>query len=164
MELNKNNKHVIDAVFILMLMMLFIMSSLAVIAIGASIYQKNVAKMQDNYSHRIVHAYVTEKIRQSDNRGRVFVDTIFEQNALILQDEINGTLYNTYIYDYNGYLMELFARADLSVLYPESGQKITPVNSFDINEISDNLLMASFILEDGRDETVYISKRTTDER
>lgn len=164
MELDKKNKHVIDALFIMMLMMLFIMSSLAVITMGAGIYQKNVAKMQDNYSNRIVHAYVTEKIRQADNRGRVFVDTFFDQNTLILQSEINGTLYNTYIYDYDGYLMELFARADLSELYPESGQKIILVSFFDISEVSDNLLLASFILENGKDESVYISKRSTDER
>ncbi len=163
METENKNKHIIDTVFILCLMFLFILSGLSVITIGASIYKKNVDTMSANYSKRIACAYITEKIRQSDNKGMIHVESIFDQNTLVLQEEINGQLYNTYIYDYDGYLMELFASADLKELYPQSGQKILEITSFEINEISDNLLSAEIIINEGDSESVYIAKRSTDQ-
>ncbi len=122
--------HTIDTVFVICLLLLFVLSSLSVIAIGASIYKKNVAAMADNSSHRIACAYITEKVRQSDNEGNVYVKEIFGENALVLSKDIDGVTYNTYIYDYDGNLMELFARADLDNFYPQSGQKIPKIGSF----------------------------------
>ncbi len=160
MELNKNKHHMIDSVFVICLMLLFVLSALSVIAIGASIYKKNVALMADNNSHRIACAYVTEKIRQSDNKGAVYVKEIFGENALVMSEEINGTLYNTYIYDYEGNLCELYARDDLGTFYPQSGQKILQVASFEIKEISDRLISISIVLEDGSSDNLYIAKRS----
>ena len=159
MKLSKKS-HVIDAVFILCLMFLFVLSALAVITIGANIYKKNVSAMSDNYSHRIASAYVTEKVRQADNQGRVYVKDLFDQHALVLQDEIDGVLYNTYIYSYDGYLMELYARADLKDIYPQSGQKILEITSFNVDYVSDSLLSVNLILKDGEDESMFIAKRS----
>lgn len=159
MKLSKKS-HVIDAVFILCLMFLFVLSALSVITIGANIYKKNVSAMSHNYSHRIACAYVTEKVRQADNQGRVYVVDIFDQNALVLQDEIDGVLYNTYIYSYGGYLMELYARADLKDIYPQSGQKILEITSFNVDYVSDSLLSVDLILKDGEDESMFIARRS----
>ena len=35
-----------------------------------------------------------------------------------MSKEVNGELYNTYIYDFDGELMELMARDDLNMIYP----------------------------------------------
>ena len=67
----KKDKHVIDSVFVICLMLLFVLCALSVIAIGASIYQKNVSAMASNNSHRIASAYITEKVRQADIDGTV---------------------------------------------------------------------------------------------
>ncbi len=160
MELRDKNRHVIDAVFILCLMLLFIISAFAVIIIGAGIYKRNVNTMAENYSQRIACAYITEKVRQSDNMGMIYVDNLFDQNTLVMQEEVDGQLYNTYIYDYNGYLMELYANADLKELYPQSGQKIIEVISFDIKDISDNLMNVEIVINEGDFETIYIAKRS----
>jgi hypothetical protein len=141
-------------------MFLFVLSALAVITIGANIYKKNVSAMSDNYSHRIASAYVTEKVRQADNQGRVYVEDLFDQHALVLQDEIDGVLYNTYIYSYDGYLMELYARADLKDIYPQSGQKILEITSFNVDYVSDSLLSVNLILKDGDDESMFIARRS----
>ena len=163
MELESRNHHIIDIVFILCLMFLFVLSSLCVITIGANIYKKNVSAMSHNYNHRAACAYITEKVRQTDINGAIFVDNIFDQNTLVLQNEVNGVLYNTYIYDYNGYLMELYARADLENFYPQSGQKILEINSFDISEVSDSLFFAELVVDGGEKESMYIAKRSTAE-
>jgi hypothetical protein len=154
------NKHIIDSVFVICLMLLFVLSALSVIAIGAAIYKKNVSSMSTNDSHRIASSYITEKVRQGDEYGQIHVEEIFGENALVLTKELNGTLYNTYIYDYNGHLMELFARDDLGQFYPQSGQKILEVSSFDIEQVSDTLLNVTIVLKDGTVDFLYIAKRS----
>ena len=98
MDPNTNKRHIIDAVFVICLLLLFLISALTVIAIGASIYKKNVAQTSENYAQRVSTAYVTEKIRQSDANGSIFTRELFGTNVLVLQQEIDGSLYNTYIY------------------------------------------------------------------
>ncbi len=161
MELRSKSHHIIDAVFILCLMFLFVLSALSLITLGAGIYKKNVSAMAHNYNQRTACAYITEKVRQSDNNGAIHVENIFSQNTLVLQENIDGVTYNTYIYDYDGYLMELYARADLKTFYPQSGQKILEINSFDIEEISDSLLFVDMVVDGGERESMYIAKRST---
>ncbi|MBQ7425399.1 MAG: DUF4860 domain-containing protein [Lachnospiraceae bacterium] len=160
MELDKKSSHTIDAVFVIALLLLFMLSALSVIAIGASIYKKNVEKMSENSSHRIACAYLTEKVRQADENGAIDVERIFGENALVFSEDINGVTYKTYIYDFDGNLMELYARDDMGVFYPRSGQKITPVVSFDIQKVSDNMFDVLFILPDGNEERLFVTKRS----
>ncbi|MBQ3796325.1 MAG: DUF4860 domain-containing protein [Butyrivibrio sp.] len=159
----KSGKHIIDGVFVICLMLLFLISALTVIAIGASIYKKNVETTGENYSQRVSFAYVTEKVRQADQKGLVFVDQRFGENALILQQKVGETLYDTIIYDYEGYLCELFVRDDLGTVYPNSGQKILQVGSFDIEEITDGLLSATITDKDGCVDSVYIAVKSRNE-
>lgn len=157
---NTRNDHVIDGVFVVSLLLMFVISALSVIAIGASIYKKNVSLMSDNYSHRIASAYITEKVRQSDIYGAVYVRNMFGENVLVMKQDIGGTLYDTYIYEYDGYLMELFARDDLKDFYPQSGQKILKISGLDINEASASIISVKISLENGIDESLYIAKRS----
>ncbi|WP_022769527.1 MULTISPECIES: DUF4860 domain-containing protein [unclassified Butyrivibrio] len=158
----KKDKHVIDSVFVICLMLLFVLCALSVIAIGASIYQKNVSAMASNNSHRIASAYITEKVRQSDINGTVRVKELFGENVLAMSKEVNGELYTTYIYDYDGQLMELMARDSLEVVYPQSGQKIMDIKSLEIEEVSDRMFSIEVVLEDGTEDFLYITKRSTE--
>jgi hypothetical protein len=160
MELDNKRKHTIDTVFVICLLLLFVLSALSVIAIGASIYKKNVGNMADNSAHRIACAYVTEKVRQADKEGRIDVEEVFGENALVLSEEVNGTTYNTYIYDYDGQLMELFARADLGSFYPQSGQKIMSIGSFDVEQVTDSMFRAIVVFDNGYRDYIYIAKRS----
>ena len=161
MELNQKKHHMIDSVFVICLMLLFVLCALSVIAIGASIYKKNVALMSNNNSHRIACAYITEKMRQADKGGEIHVKEIFGENALVMSESIDGVIYNTYIYDYEGNLCELYAREDIGNFYPQSGQKIMPVTSFEIMEVSDNMFNIIIVLEDGSMDNLYVAKRSS---
>ncbi|SFB76070.1 DUF4860 domain-containing protein [Butyrivibrio sp. YAB3001] len=160
MNPNADKRHVIDTVFVICLLLLFLLSALTVIAIGASIYKKNVAQTSENYSQRVSIAYITEKVRQSDINGAIYVEELFGKNVLVMQQTVDDELYNTYIYDYNGYLMELFARADLNNFYPQSGQKILKIHSFDISQISESLLSAVVTSDNGVTERFFITVRS----
>ena len=80
-----SGKHIIDGVFVICLLLMFLISALTVIAIGANIYKKNVEQTSENYSQRISFAYITEKVRQADQKGLVYVEERFGKNALVLQ-------------------------------------------------------------------------------
>lgn len=160
MELESRKSHVIDTLFVICLILLFMLSALTVIAIGAGVYKKNVQQTSENYAQRISFAYITEKVRQADQHGLVFVRELFGQEVLVLQEEINGSLYDTYIYDHDGYLMELFARDDLDNFYPQSGQKIYKLNSFEIQQLSKHLLRVTVTSEDGDEESIHIAIRS----
>ena len=162
MEPSQKRNHTIDTVFVICLMLLFVLSALSVIAIGASIYKKNVGEMSENSAHRIAVAYITEKVRQADQNGMVEVTEIFGENALLLSEDVNGTIINTYIYDYDGSLMELSARSDLGSFYPQSGQKIMEIGSFDIQEITDSLFKAVVVFDNGFEDYIYIAKRSSE--
>ena len=161
--MNENTKksHVIDTMFVICLMFLFFLCAVSVIAIGASIYKKNVGQMSDNYSHRISCAYVTEKVRQADENGAVFTSELFGNKVLVLQEINDDVLFDTYIYEYDGYLMELYIRDDVKTFYPQSGQKILKISGFDVSEISDSCLSVNIITEDGNRNDLYIAKRST---
>lgn len=162
MELEGKRSHVIDTLFVLCLLFLFIISAITVIIIGAGVYKKNVSAMSGNYSHRIACAYISEKIRQADVKGRIFTEELFGQTTLVMQDEVDGVLYNTYIYNHDGYLRELYARSDLKELFPQSGQKILEISSFDITELNESCFKIQVTLDDGTVEAFLISKRSTD--
>lgn len=159
---NKKDRHMIDSVFVILLMLLFVLCALSVIAIGATVYQKNVSSMANNNSHRIAGAYITEKIRQSDINGSIYIKELFGENSLVMTKEINGELFDTYIYDFDGKLMELMARDDLSVIYPQSGQKIMDIKSFDIEEVTEKIFRVELVFEDGTEDFLYITKRSTE--
>ena len=80
-----------------------------------------------------------------------------------MQQKVGETLYDTIIYDYEGYLCELFVRDDLGTVYPNSGQKILQVGSFDIEEITDGLLSATITDKDGCVDSVYIAVKSRNE-
>lgn len=152
---NRKN-HIIDTAFVICLLLLFLLSALTVIAVGASIYKKNVEKTTENYSQRVSFSYVTEKIRQSDINGNIDVEELFGKNVLIIRDESGDESYSTYIYDYDGYLMEFFARSDISNFYPQSGQKILKINSFDIEKIRDGLLRITITDDSGNEDDEFV--------
>lgn len=160
MKVENKKRHAIDIVFVICLLLLFMLSALAVITIGASIYKKNVEHTAISADKRISFAYVTEKVRQADQNGNIFVKELFGKNVLVLQEDIDGSLYDTYIYEYNGYMMELFARDELTDFYPQSGQKIIKIESFNIEEAPGNLLRTTITNNGGMEDVFYIAKRS----
>lgn len=71
MDLKNARKHSTDILFVLLLFLVFTSSALAVILLGAKIYQNTASRMESNYTVRTALAYVTEKIRHADESGTI---------------------------------------------------------------------------------------------
>lgn len=136
--MNSKSTHSFDTVFALLIFCLFAGSSLFLVLIGANVYRNIVGEMNSNNETRASLSYVSNKVRAADSRD-VSVEKMDGQDTLVIHSAYNGSDYKTYIYLHDGYLMELFTKAENEFIAGD-GDKITPVSAFTIaknnNELS----------------------------
>lgn len=131
MKLNVSN-NAITSFLILIVFGMFALGSLFVVLIGASDYQSIVSKTQQNNQVRASLSYVANKIRQSDESGAIQVVEHDNLQVLTITKEIEGQLYDTYIYFYNGNINEQFVKHNAK-LKPSEGTIITPADNFQVS-------------------------------
>ncbi|WP_026511530.1 DUF4860 domain-containing protein [Butyrivibrio sp. LC3010] len=154
------SRHTIDMLFVIALLFLFAMGALMLIALGSSIYKRGVDTLSKNYDRRTAYAYITEKLRQCDRAGNISSSTFNKSGALRIDTTIDSENYVTYLYEYEGALMELFARADAGDLPPESGQKIMDIDDMVLTPKGENILLITIILTDGEELTFITTRRS----
>ena len=160
MNNDKGAKHVIDTVFVVALLFLFAMGALMLIALGSSIYSRSVATMKQGYSSTTAYAYITEKLRQYDIRGGIYPDEFNGSKALRIDSRTGDTDYVTYIYEYEGSLMELLARADAGSIPASQGQKIMDISSLSVEKKDENILEITVVLPDKKEITFVTAQRS----
>lgn len=149
-------RHMIDILFVLSLFCVFAVSSVLLILFGADIYKKTVQQMEDNYTSRTSIAYITEKIRQSDVEHAIKIISQNDTQILMLTNVINDIPYAISLYEYDGYLYELFARTDLE-LPLDAGQPVMELHSLSFSQIKQNLLEITFSEDMNSEQTIYVS-------
>lgn len=155
----KQQKHTIDVLFVISLFCIFALSSIFLISIGANIYRKTIQHMDSNFNTRTAVAYITEKVRQSDVHQQVHAGFLEEHPAIILTSEHADTLYQTYIYEYQGSLRELMMRVD-TPLSASAGQEIVDVQCFDVTVVNDSLLQCFIQTDNESPIYFYITAHT----
>lgn len=119
------------AVFVLSVFCLFTICSLFLVLIGANVYRGVVDNMDSNNEIRASLSYVSNKVHAAG--GDVSLQTIDGQQALVMEETYDHIPYRTYIYQYDGYLMELFADAGRKFT-PGDGDRITPISRFSMSQ------------------------------
>lgn len=152
--------HMVDILFVLSLFCVFAVSSVLLILFGANIYKKTVQQMDSNYTSRTSIAYITEKIRQSDTANSIYLTSQEETQVLMLINTINGIPYATSLYEYDGYLHELFARTDMK-LPLDAGQPIMELHDLSFSQITPNILEIRFIDSTAEQQIIYVSMHST---
>ncbi|MGN0402004.1 MAG: DUF4860 domain-containing protein [Acetatifactor sp.] len=157
---------IVDVLFVLALFGVFTISALALVSIGANVYQNTVNDMGRNYDSRTAIAYITEKVRKadsllSDGSNAVSLGTLEEQPALVLREELDGVRYCTYLYLHEGRLKELYMREDsyLGKHMLAAGQDIMELKSLEYQQISENLLSVTMTVDDDETRQLYLSLR-----
>lgn len=158
MKKNGGNIHTIDIIFPLLFILLFCFCALLVVLQGARIYEKTAAGLQENYTVRTAVSYLQEKVRECGDASQITVREIDGQQVLVIDCEVNGERYASYIYQEDGKLKELFARKeDFSRL--SGGQELVDLDMFSISRPEKDLLQFD-LSADGQEETVYIRAAT----
>ncbi|MBQ7944133.1 MAG: DUF4860 domain-containing protein [Lachnospiraceae bacterium] len=159
MNFRSNKQHTIDIIFMLSLFCVFALCSVALIIFGANIYQNTVNKTNQNYLERTSVAYLTEKLRQTDIAQSVSIIHSDGIDMLSIESEIEGQLYSTRLYEFEGYLYECSSRSDI-VLSPDAGQAIFKIEQLNFQFISPSLLQVTFESTEQELVSFYIDLQT----
>ncbi len=159
MNQKKQEKHfIVDILFVLALFGVFAVSALALVTIGADVYQHTVEDMSVNYESRAAVSYIMEKVRQNDTADSVSLTTLEDVPALCMLSRIGGDTYCTYLYLYDGHLKELFMREDASLggqILP-AGTDIMELQEFSLSYAKNDLIQVSLRTASNAAHTFYI--------
>lgn len=147
-------RHTIDFVFVLMLFLIFSISSLAVVYIGSQVYSSTVETMDDKFNQNVVMDYLIEKVRQTDAENCINVENANGTDVLCLHEKYEDKDYTTYIYEDENKLKELFI-SDEETFSTEKGQAVMDVDSVSFS-VEKSLLTVE-ITTGGETRTAYAS-------
>ena len=159
--MRSHREHMIDVLFPLSLLLVFLTSAVMVLLLAADIYQETTGRSAQAHTDRTVTAYLTEKIHQNDVEGRVYLDRLEDCPALVLEHMQGEQSYCTYIYCYDGVLRELMAQKGLEVS-PDRGQKILELQSLQGEEVKDGLFSFTCTDDSGHTSSVYVAVQSRD--
>ena len=153
--------HSVDILFTLSLFFVFTVSAFLIVLIGSDVYQSTAVQLEDTYSTRTSAAYVTEKIRQHDSAGCISLTDLDGRPALLLTDNISGTVYETYIYSDGNSIFELMVREGTPVT-PHMGQEILKADGFTFTEKPGGFLELSVNDVEGNPHSILFHLRSTE--
>ncbi len=154
--------HMISGLFSFALFGVFVLLSLLIVVIGVNGY-RNVVNTGDSVGEvRTAMGYVAGKLRSDAATNGVRLVHEADVDALVLTEEYDGNVYETYIFHRDGALYELTMRAGRQAFDPEDGWRLAAVTSFSAEKVDDHLLRLSVTAQDGRAQTLHIAVRTAE--
>ncbi len=159
MNTKQEKNHIVDILFVLALFVVFTLSALVLVILGASVYRQTITYMDKNYTARTAYSYLTEKVRQNDRYDSISLGQLEGTDALVLTQEINDTTYATYLYLYEGSLRELFIRqgSDIGTNPLSAGQEILPLTDWNLEMTQEQLLHIALTLDDNTQKELFIA-------
>ena len=135
----KQKNHSIDSLFSFLLLLVFFLFTVFLAKMGSAIYKSGVSHLNENYTSRTAIAYLTEKVRQHDKSGSIFLTSIEDLPAIAFFDTIEEAdgqtgSFLTYVYFSDHALYELFVR-ESTVPEKALGTPIVELSDFEIEEI-----------------------------
>lgn len=158
MNIRGNISHSMQGVFVFVLLGLFALMSTLLVLLGALMYNGTVSTTAKNNEDRVLSAYVRSMVRSQDAADSVRVEKGDGGDRLALYEDIDGDMYVTWIYQYDGYLYEQFTEADRA-FDPEEGTAICPADSF-AAEIDRRLLTVKMTNADDEPCMVQVALRS----
>lgn len=125
--------HVTDLLFTLALFCVFAASALLVVLMGANVYKQTAAGMAQNYNTRTSISYLAEKIRQNDVVNGIKIESIDGKDALVLEQTVGKSTYQTWIYSSDGMLREVMVVAGTKVEAAD-GQPIMEIENLQVEQ------------------------------
>ena len=129
----EKQRHMVDKMFLVILFATFAICAFSLIMVGANVYSSTSGAMNENYEKRIDVSYVTEKIKQWDEKDSISIGTFHGRTALIHTEMVHDKKYLTYIYQGKDALRELTVREGLNT-EKMHGEKIVSAKGFEIKE------------------------------
>ena len=155
----RGKKHTIDILFAVLLFFVFACSVVMVLLFGAKIYQNTVETSDRHFNSRTSLLYITNMVRQHDEAEAVTVGRLNGQDALVLKENYDTGEYVTYIYSYEGALMEMFVEEGYE-LDNKFGTRIMEIGSLEVENGSDGLIKVRAVSKEGGEDTLFLDTRS----
>jgi hypothetical protein len=146
--------------FLMLLFLIFTFSAVSVLLMAINSYRSVVIANESNANARTASSYIREQVRQHDKNGAITLDT-FDGNDCIKMNEGEG--FNLYIYEYQGFLMELEAK-DGAGATADFGNKILEVNEMEILSNEPNTITVRIEDASGNKQDVIIGLKSVEEQ
>lgn len=159
MRFRVKQRHMIDFLFPVALFFVFALSALTVILLATRIYQSTTENSSLNYTSRTSLSYISEKIHQNDLENGVSLGSFDGCDALVLKQEIDDTVYFTYIYSYQNELKEIFLKEGAET-NAAAGQTILNVQDFSMKQIAEGLFSFQCTDEAGQTASTTVCVRS----
>ncbi len=147
----------VEQLFPALLFFVFLLCTIFTILIGSRVYENIRERDNASFHTDTALAYMTNKVRQGDIADAVSIQENNGCQVLVLTSDYEGILFETWIYQMDGALWELFTQKDSGVDV-FSGQMIMdcePLSfALETNEHGNTLLTIS--LESGREAKVFL--------
>ena len=147
-------QHHIDGLAALLLFGVFAVCVLAVLLTGADAYRRLTQRDQAAYDRRTCEQYLTTRVRQADRTGSVAIENRGGTDVLVLGADEE---YITYIYYYDGWLMELYIWSG-EPMVPEEGRQLLEAEGLEMS-LEGNLLTFKISPAPGVTDTMLLSLR-----
>lgn len=138
-EINMRYGFKIQFLFAVILFLIIVILSSMVIMLGRDIYNSINEDRKNNYDIRVSLAYLSNKIKQSDKEKGAEIADLYGQPAILIKENYDGLMYNTWIYYYDNYLNEILVEEN-EAFDLEDGAKIVKAEKFNINKLNNKLL------------------------
>ena len=116
--MNKESK--LTDLMALMVLLVFALCIMMVLLMGTRVYQRLLDKGAVSFTDRMSVRYITTRVHQAET---VSIEDFEGCTALVIPEEVDGEVYNTLVYWYDGYIHELFC-VEGAGLEPEDGEKV----------------------------------------
>lgn len=156
LRLDNRRSTKIDGVFVIALFTMFAVTAFLLILIGTKQYQHTADTMDTNYECRTISSYLTEKVRQNDSQGKVYISQIEDTPALAFETMENDVTYITYIYYYENALREIVVNGS-SIFSLDSGQEIIETSGFAAELVNDDLIKITITTTEQEKQTLFLS-------
>ena len=129
------------------------------LAAGASVYRRVADRVEESAADRVSLSYITAKIHSSDVAGMVKTRPYGDGDGIFLYQEFEGVTYETILYVYDGYLMEMLCETAWE-LDPEFGELVSEARNLTVDQPAPGLLRLMLTDADGGVQSVDVFLRS----
>lgn len=159
MKIANDKGHSIDTLFAILLFSILTLCALSIIVLGGKVYQNIAKNMDENFTSRTALSYISNKVKQHDKTDSVLVESRQGEEALILKEDIDGTIYETWIYYDNGSIKEIFTEEGTDIPL-DTGTVILNAQDIHFKLTGSNLLHTEVISKDGGSMKLLLNLRS----
>lgn len=148
-------KRYFDTIFVVLLFCVFVVSSAVMLLYGLGVYRTIQFQSDESYRRQTAMLYLVNKVQQNDCGGVRVKEFSDGTQALLLDCEIEGEVYTTTLYCYDGQLREMFTPSNIT-LGVETGIPLVELDQMSVKE-EEGYLRVVLKTSDAVEDTVIVA-------